>query len=155
MPPDNAIREACALIRRFEGFRPDAYPDPATGGDPWTIGYGATGVAIIKGTRWTRQQAEDDLALRVRDICTRVLALVKPALPDRATAALASLTYNVGAKAFEGSTLLRKLNAGDTQGAAREFPRWNKADGKVFPGLIIRRAAEQELFTQALGLPKA
>ncbi|MDP2640772.1 MAG: glycoside hydrolase family protein, partial [Betaproteobacteria bacterium] len=47
------------------------------------------------------------------------------------------------------STLLKKLNAGDYSGAAAEFPKWNKAGGKVLKGLVARRAAEAELFQAA------
>ncbi len=163
MPDDTALARSCELIRRFEGFRPDAYPDPATKDDPdpakrgkpITIGYGSTGAGIVLGLRWTREQAEQDLAIRVRDLVTRVRTIVKVSLPDDAVAALVSFAYNLGAKALEGSTLLRKLNAGDAAGAAAQFDVWVKANGKVFPGLMIRRKAEREVFATALGLPKA
>lgn len=152
MPTDPALARACELIRRFEGFRPEAYPDPATGGDPITIGYGATGPGIKLGVRWTREQAESDLSARVQEILARVRVLVKVPLPDDAIAALGSFVYNVGAKAFEGSTLLRKLNAGDNLGAAAQFDVWNKAGGKVFPGLMRRREAERKVFSTACNL---
>ncbi|MDU2883127.1 MAG: lysozyme, partial [Enterobacter sp.] len=60
--------------------------------------------------------------------------------------ALVDFAYNLGVKALEGSTLLKKLNAGDYAGAAAEFPKWNKAGGKVLPGLVKRREAERTLF---------
>ena len=60
-------------------------------------------------------------------------------------AALVSFTYNIGAGSLSRSTLLRKLNDGDYAGAADEFPRWNKAGGRVLNGLVRRRAAEREL----------
>jgi lysozyme len=59
---------------------------------------------------------------------------------------LVSFAYNVGAGNLKASTLLKKLNAGDTAGAAQEFQRWNKAAGKVLPGLTRRRACEALLF---------
>ena len=58
--------------------------------------------------------------------------------------ALVSFTYNCGA--LKSSTLLKKLNSGDYTGAANEFPRWNKSNGRVLSGLVKRRAAEQKLF---------
>ena len=60
--------------------------------------------------------------------------------------ALVSFTYNLGAGALGSSTLLGKLNRGDFEGAADEFPKWNKAGGKVLNGLVKRRAAERSLF---------
>jgi lysozyme len=60
--------------------------------------------------------------------------------------ALVSFTFNVGAWNFQNSTLLRKLNAGDCWGTGAEFPRWNKAKGRVLPGLVKRRAAERQMF---------
>jgi lysozyme len=59
---------------------------------------------------------------------------------------MTSLAYNIGVKAFTNSTLLRKFNAGDLAGAAAEFPRWNRAAGKVMRGLTNRRLDEQEVF---------
>lgn len=60
--------------------------------------------------------------------------------------ALVSLTYNIGSGAFKNSTLLKKLNKGDYQGAADQFLVWNKAGGKVMKGLVRRREAERALF---------
>ncbi|MNQ87056.1 Lysozyme RrrD [compost metagenome] len=60
--------------------------------------------------------------------------------------ALVSFTYNLGINALKGSTLLRKLNSGDYEGAADEFLKWNKAGGKILSGLTRRREAERMLF---------
>ena len=60
--------------------------------------------------------------------------------------ALASFIYNVGVANFRNSTMLRLINAGDFDGAARQFPRWNKAGGKVLNGLTRRRNDEMMLF---------
>jgi lysozyme len=60
--------------------------------------------------------------------------------------ALASFIYNVGATAFRKSTMLNLLNKGDYDGAADQFPRWNKQKGKVLKGLTTRRQKEQTLF---------
>lgn len=150
--------EGIALIKRFEGcarLRRDglieAYPDPASGAEPWTIGWGATGAGldpetrIGPGTVWT--QAECDARLEV-DL-ERYAAEVARAIGDAATTqaqfdALVSFHYNTGAIAR--ATLTRKHCAGDHSGAAREFARWNKAAGRVMKGLIRRRAAEAALY---------
>ncbi len=60
--------------------------------------------------------------------------------------ALISFVFNLGIGNFRTSTLLKKLNAGDYTGAAKEFPPWVRADGKQLPGLIKRRDAEKALF---------
>ncbi|WP_353402726.1 lysozyme, partial [Pseudophaeobacter arcticus] len=64
--------------------------------------------------------------------------------------ALVSWTYNVGAGAACKSTLVRKANAGDLTGACNELPRWNRAGGRVWAGLVNRRGAERAMCHQAL-----
>jgi GH24 family phage-related lysozyme (muramidase) len=141
-----------ALIQRFEGCarkRPDgryeAYPDPATGGAPWTIGWGATGPGIVPGTIWTQQQCDDRL---VQDLA-RFASEVSAAIGDAPTTqnqfdALVSFHYNTGAIAR--ATLLKKHKAGDYAGAKAEFSKWNYAGGKILAGLTRRRAAEASLY---------
>jgi lysozyme len=155
------------LIKSFEGI-PDGDPttvkiDPYL--DPvgiWTIGWGH---AIAVGDAWLRgaenrkaaralypggitiEQAETMLRGDVMDSCRDVESLVKKPLTDNQFAALVSFTFNLGRGNLAKSTLLRKLNAGDYAGAAAEFGRWNKADGKVLSGLVKRRAAEAALFS--------
>ena len=143
-----------ALIKQFEGcarVRRDglvaAYPDPGTGGAPWTIGWGATGPDIGPGTVWTQARCDERL---VRDIA-RHAADVAKAIGDAPTTqgqfdALVSFHYNTGAIAR--ATLTARHKAGDYAGAGAEFARWNKAGGKVMRGLVRRRAAEAELYAQ-------
>ncbi len=141
-----------ALICAWEGcakLAPDgtyvAYPDPGTGGAPWTIGWGATGVGIADGTRWTRAQCD----ARLDADLLRYAAQVARALGGASTTqaqfdALVSFHYNTGAIAR--ATLTRLHIAGDHAGAAREFARWNRAGGRVLAGLTRRRAAEAVLY---------
>lgn len=143
------LAQALAIIREFEGCELVAYPDPGSGGDPWTVGYGATGDGIGPGTIWTQEQANERLAADVARFDAGVMARVRVPLAPHERAALVSFAYNVGLQAFGHSTLLRKLNAGDKAGAIREFARWNKASGKVMAGLTRRRAAEAALFQGA------
>jgi lysozyme len=89
------------------------------------------------------------LALLQQDVKTAedaVKRLVKVRITQDQFDALVSFTFNVGSGNLARSTLLAKLNAGDCRGAADEFLRWNKADGKVFRGLTIRRQDERKLF---------
>ena len=141
-----------ALIKQFEGcarLRRDglveAYPDPGSGGVPWTIGWGATGKGIGPGTVWTRAQCdarlERDLRLYAADV---VKALGGATVSQNQFDALVSFHYNTGA--IRRATLTRKHRAGDFAGALREFSRWNKAAGRVMKGLTRRRNAEAQLY---------
>lgn len=155
--PDDAlgwVAFAVPLVQQFEGFhralpggKVQAYPDPATGGSPWTIGWGSTGPGIEKGTIWTRQQAEDRFRKDLSHFGNGVDIVVGDA-SDRQFAAMVSLAYNIGLGAFKGSTLLKLHNAGKFAEAADQFLRWNRAAGKIMPGLVRRRAAEAELYRQ-------
>ena len=83
------------------------------------------------------------------DTCRDVAALVEVPLSDNQFAALVSFTFNLGRGNLAKSTLLKKLNDEDYDGAGAEFPKWNKASGKALAGLTRRREAEQELFRTA------
>lgn len=142
------------LIKTYEGLELTAYPDPGTGGAPWTIGYGHTGPEVHAGLVWTQQQAEQALASDVAQFERDVTSLVKVQINQNQFDALVSFAYNCGsdidaddiAEGLGDSTLLKKLNAGDYDGAANEFPKWNKSGGKVMSGLTKRRNAERSLF---------
>lgn len=138
--------DALAIIKKWEGLRLTAYPDPATGGAPWTIGYGQTGPGIVKGTHWTQAQADAALVAEVVSRGKAVDACVTVPLTPGQKAAIVSLVYNIGLANFRKSTLLTLLNKGSYSGAANQFPRWNRAAGRVMPGLTSRRAEERALF---------
>jgi lysozyme len=140
------IDMAINLAKQFEGCVLTAYPDPASGGDPWTIGYGATGPGITQGVTWTQNQADVDLIARMTAIGARVDSLVTVDITDEQKGALCDFAYNLGVGALAGSTLLKMLNAGNVQGAADQFLRWDMASGKVMAGLEHRRDAERALF---------
>ncbi|KAF1698345.1 lysozyme [Pseudoxanthomonas jiangsuensis] len=142
----SALAHAVALIKRWEGCRLTAYPDPGTGGEPWTIGWGSTGPGIGPGTRWTQAQADDRLALDVERFMAGVRASLTREPADNELGAMTSLAYNIGLGAFRNSTLLRLFNAGDRPGAAKQFDRWNRAGGRVMKGLVRRRADERAVF---------
>lgn len=136
-----------ALIKQFEGCRLTAYQDSV---GVWTIGYGWTnpvdGKQVKAGMTITQEVAERLLKTGMVSYENDVSKLVKVKLSQGQFDALVSFTYNLGARSLSTSTLLKKLNAGDYRGAADEFPRWNKAGGKVLAGLTRRREAERSLF---------
>lgn len=132
-------------IKRSEGLRIKAYPDPASGGDPWTIGYGSTGPDVKPGLVITEAQAEERLrrdVVRFEDAVRRLA----PSTTQGQFDALVSFAFNLGAGNLEKSTLLRKHNAGDFAGAADEFGKWTLAAGKQMPGLVRRRADEAAIY---------
>lgn len=130
------------LIKQFEGLYLKAYRCPA--GVP-TIGYGHT-AGVAMGQTITQQQADDYLRRDVRQFERAVERQVSVPLTQGQFDALVSFAFNLGEGALAQSTLLRLLNAGDYAGAAAQFDRWNKAGGRVLPGLVRRRAAERALF---------
>lgn len=139
------------LIKPFEGYAkrlPDgsctAYPDPGTGGDPWTIGWGSTGPGIVRGTVWTREQADAAFDKHVLYFANWALRL-SPGLatePAQRLAAIISFMYNCGVGAYRASRLRLRVNEGDWGGACAEIVKWNKAGGRVLRGLTRRRQAE-------------
>ena len=145
------------LIKQLEGFSATPYRDSA---GYWTIGYGHkiipgdpyyTVDTNPSGTIHSITEAEGD-ALLDQDMAparNAVLAYSRVPLNENQIDALTSFVYNVGQNAFANSTLLRKLNDGDFNGAADEFMKWIHAGGKVVQGLVNRRATEKELFLSA------
>jgi len=155
------------LIKSFEGIADgdpttvnlDPYLDPV---GIWTIGWGHAiwvdgdflrgkanrkrAFALYPGGIMM-QQAEDLLTADLLDTCRDVeqaLRGEKCPVSDNAFAALVSWAFNVAR--WRTSTLLRLVRECRLMEAANEFPKWRKAGGKVWPGLVRRRAAERKLF---------
>jgi GH24 family phage-related lysozyme (muramidase) len=142
------------LVKPFEGYGTKlpsggcaAYPDPGTGGHPWTIGWGSTGADIHPGTTWTLAEAEHALDEHLLYFATGLLKL-SPSLvnaSDRRVAALISFCYNCGLGNYRVSTLKKRADNADWLGASEEILKWNKAAGRVLKGLTRRREAEAAL----------
>lgn len=142
------IKESEGLHRKLPNGDITSYVDPV---GVFTIGYGSihhidenrpikAGDIINVGTaeRWLKSEmVEKEDA--VNALCTVPLT---QGMFD----ALVSFTFNLGRQALKESTLLRKLNGKDYEGAAREFERWVRGGGSVLPGLVIRRNKEEALF---------
>lgn len=141
------------LIKRFEGCYLEAYQDPA---NKWTIGYGHTGnvdgKAIKKGMKISNQKAIMLLKSDLKKYERIVKKCAKVSITQNQFDALVSFTYNIGEGNFTNSTLVKKLNNKDIDGASNEFLRWDKADTdgdgdlEVLKGLTKRRIAEKNLF---------
>ena len=144
MPQINAA--GLALIKEFEGLSLTSYPDPGTGGAPWTCCYGHTGPEVEPGQTYTQEQCntllESDLARFEQCVNDMVSHDINP----NQFAALVSFAYNLGCGALQGSTLLSLVNAGNYEAAAQQFGKWVMAGGQVLEGLVRRRAAEANLF---------
>ena len=132
------------LIKSFEELRLVGYLP--TIDDKPTAGWGHTGPDVKLGETYLLDQANAWLIADTASACEEVERDVTVPLSDDEFGALVCLTFNIGRGAFKGSTLLKKLNAGDHQGAAQQFLVWNKQAGKELAGLDRRRAAEEALF---------
>ena len=142
----HANQTARCLVGRSEGFSLEAYPDS---GGVWTIGWGTTrinGNPVTEGLTITKKQAIACFNHDMFEVEAQVGAMVKVPLTDNQFSALVSFVYNEGIVNFQESTLLRKLNQGDYDGAANEFGRWIYAAGVKLNGLITRRERERELY---------
>ena len=140
-----------------EECRLEAYPDPLTGGAPYTCGWGTTGPSIGPDTEWTQEQADE----RFDEDLTRFEGMLNNAITTELTQgqwdALISILYNVGPggskkdgiiklKSGQPSTLLRMVNEQDFAGAAEQFERWISPGSSVSHGLLLRRQRERKVF---------
>lgn len=130
------------LIKQFEGLRLESYLCPA--GIP-TVGWGHT-KNVKLGQKITREQAERYLADDYLEAESQVANYVKVPLKVNQLDALTSFVFNLGIGNLRSSTLLKKLNKADYDGAAQEFDKWVFSGGKKLAGLVKRRAAERKLF---------
>ena len=131
------------LVKDCEGCRLTPYRDSV---GVWTDGYGNTHGVIPGGPPIGQAKADADLMRNLSGAEADVARLATVALTQGQFDALVSFVFNLGAGALAGSTLLRKLNAGDAAGAAAEFGKWVHAGSEVLPGLVTRRAKERALF---------
>ena len=139
--------EGLALIRRFEGFRANAYRCPA---GVWTIGFGHTSQAGPPAVRPGMVVGEDEANRILMADVQRFADEVGPLLTREVSAAqfsaLVSFAYNVGVAAFRRSSVLKAVNEGRFAEVPARLGLWVKGGGRVLPGLERRRAAEAELF---------
>ena len=136
-----------ALIRKFEGLRLKPYLCPA--GVP-TIGYGHTGPDVRIGMPPISEPVAEAMMQQDAEVFHRAAGKLSPRLwleGDDKHAAIADFCFNLGTTRYKASTLKRRVDAGDWQGAAEELEKWVWGGGKKLPGLVARRAAEANLLT--------
>lgn len=133
------------LIRRFEGLRLKPYLCPA--GVP-TIGYGHTGPDVRMDMNPISEQDAEEILQRDAYIFYRSAGKLSPVLwleGDAKHSAIADFCFNLGTTRYKASTLKRRVDAGDWDGACYELQKWVFGGGKKLPGLIARRTAEAAL----------
>jgi GH24 family phage-related lysozyme (muramidase) len=146
---------ALKLIQEFEGCHLDAYPDPLSGGEPWTIGWGTTryddGRPVRKGDRLNMVEADMLLRLEVDKIADKLRATVPywKEMSDQQKCALISFAYNLGsgfygAKGFE--TISKRLREKDWAGVPDALLLYRNPGSNVEAGLKRRRIAEGDLW---------
>jgi len=150
---DGHINEAgLDIIKSFEGWSSSPYLCPAR---RWTIGWGSTW--DIDGNAVTADHPDIDeaagtalLRRELRHVEAAIGKLITAEINENMFSALASWAFNVGTGAMQRSTLRMKLNRGQYEDAADEFPKWRRAGGRVLKGLVRRRVAEKSLFNKSL-----
>lgn len=144
------MKDLITLIKKYEGCHKRqadgtlvAYKCPA---GVWTIGWGSTGRYIREGTVWTQEKADERLEKDAQAAIDSALK-ASPILvgKDAKLAAIADFIYNLGIGNYQSSTLKKRVDAGNWLEAVSEIKRWNKAGGKVLPGLVKRREDEARL----------
>ena len=138
----NISEQGIDIIKQFEGCRLHAYDD---GVGVLTIGYGHT-TGVHWGDVITQDEADALLQEDLDDFELCVNNLVDAPLTQPQFDALVSFAFNVGCGALRRSTLLKRLNANDYEGAANQLLRWNRGGGRVLKGLVRRREAERAMF---------
>lgn len=126
----------------LEGVRYKPYQDVV---GVWTVCYGHTGNDVLIGKTYTLSECRALLNKDLNTVASQINPYIKYPIPDTMRGALYSFAYNVGAGNFKTSTLLRKINLGDTTGACEQLQRWTYAGGRKWKGLITRREIEQEV----------
>ena len=150
MNNDDPIVLAAALCRAFEGLYLKPYLCPA---NVPTIGYGSTayenGIRVtLSDPPITKERAEELLMHELRTICfPSVERLCRHVFEwgNPATAAILDFVFNLGSGRLQSSTLRKKIQADDKEGAKTELMKWVRGGGRVLPGLVKRRHAEAEM----------
>lgn len=153
---DNSLifsNNCTTLIADSEGFSSVPYVDPGTGDKPYTIGFGTT--IYCNGTGVTMSDPAISRNQGLINLLCHLNLTVLPCIQNSVTSdvnqnnldALGSLVYNIGCGNFKSSTVLRLVNQSPIDLLIKDaFDMWNKGNGKVLSGLVIRRKRESDLY---------
>ncbi|ACE75768.1 P28 [Xanthomonas phage phiL7] len=130
-------------VSNHEGLRYATYPDPATGGAPYTVCYGHTGPEVKPGMVVKQAQCDKWLAQDLRKAQGVVLSTARVRIQQGELDAYTSFVFNVGGGNWRSSTMLRLLNQGKRKEACDQFPRWVYANKIKMEGLATRRYEER------------
>jgi lysozyme len=140
-------KQGMQLTESFESCRLIAYQDIK---GIWTIGFGHTGPEVVEGLVWTQNQADSQLVVDLQHAENMVNSSVTVEITQGIFDALVDFAFNLGTNAEKGSTLLKLVNENDMTDAANEFQKWDHASGQVVAGLLRRRLAEEQEFTNGV-----
>jgi lysozyme len=150
------LKAGIDLIKKFEGCRLKSYPDPATGGKPYTIGWGSTkdthGKPFGLGTTITEAQAD---TLLMHTIENEYLPALKKIphwneMNENQQGALLSFAYNLGTGFYGGSnfnTITRNLREKNWTAIPKTLEIYCNPGSNVEAGLLRRRKAEGKLWS--------
>lgn len=140
-------KAGAGFIASFEGIILEGYPDPGTGGAPWTIGIGHTdaagGPTVRRGDIWPLSRAFDVFADDARRFEARVNRFISRPMPQPDFDMLASFDFNTGA--IDKGSVDDRYNRGDRDGAITTLGQYTRAAGRILPGLVTRRNAEMQV----------
>lgn len=150
LPPMSDLSHAINLIRKYEGFSEKAFPDPDTGAEPYTLGYGTQfypdGSPVKRGQFCTKEKALEYLFHEVEVIDTQLQKL-NLGLDGYMRQALISFVHSIGWDPFFYSDIVDALEREDIADVVRELSRWIfDSDHQVVGGLLDRRREEIRLF---------
>jgi lysozyme len=149
---DNADILAIAQpqVASDEGCRLTAYPDPLSGADPWTVGYGSTGPGIVEGTVWTQEQADADLQNRLGSLCGSLDSRIPwwRNLDAIRAAVLVNMSYNMGVGGLMGFPhMLSCAQVGNYSAASAQM--LDSAWAKQVPNRANRLATQMQTGVQS------
>ena len=136
---------AAPIVAKWEGLKYMPYPDPATGGKPWTVCYGHTGPDVVPGNGYTKAECDALLQADMAEADAIVRKCIPVPMLRHVEASLVSAVFNIGPSVVCGSTLQRKALANDWPAACAAIDQWKYAAGRVMRGLELRRADERAL----------
>lgn len=139
--------DVATFIKQFEGCKLEAYPDPGTGNEPWTIGYGST-TGVTKGMTITQEEADLRLANDIANVQKRINSFLgENELTPNQMIAFTSFCFNV--KSWEIRPLAIYIQNRNYQKALDHWMLYDKANGEILSGLVKRREAEKALFMES------